>query len=85
MFLCFFLFVFFWLGQGSQSLIGQVVAESIASTTNKREDFFITSKLDCGDYGPDMTNAFQTEVLNSLNMSYVDLILLHFAGTGTTE
>lgn len=38
---------------GSQGAIGDAVRASIAATTNKREDFWVTSKLDNEDYGAD--------------------------------
>jgi diketogulonate reductase-like aldo/keto reductase len=65
---------------GSHPEIATAVAASISQGNNTRKDFFITSKLDNEDYGPDMMPAFQAKVLDTLKMDYVDLILLHFSG-----
>ena len=42
----------------------------------KRSDYWVTSKIDPEDYGPDVATAIQSQVLNPLQLDYVDLILM---------
>lgn len=43
----------------------------------RREDLFITSKVPPGEFGQTQTEAAVVRILDELNTSYVDLVLLH--------
>jgi len=43
----------------------------------KREDVFVTSKLWCNDFHPTKVRAALTKTLNDLQLSYLDLYLMH--------
>jgi len=65
---------------GSQGNLGKIVRASGIP----RSEFFITSKLEPDNYTVDMSDVMQQQVLEPLNMDYVDLILLHQAGREKT-
>lgn len=60
------------LGYGDQVGVGQAVAESGLN----RDDIFITSKVSPNGYNATMDQFAQ--ILQSLNTSYVDLLLIHW-------
>lgn len=81
-----------WLSQGgihidtSQDYGSQPnIAAAIASSGIPREQLFITSKLNVESCATNMTAALYSLVLQPLNMSYVDLLLLHHAGRWETD
>ncbi len=61
---------------GSEPTIGA----AIRASGWPRNRFFITSKLDPENYSSNMQAVMQQQVLQPLNVSYVDLLLLHHAG-----
>lgn len=66
---------------GSQPTIGAAVRASGVP----RSHFFITSKINPENYGPDVSGVLQEQVLGPLGMDYVDLLLMHHAGRPQSE
>jgi len=50
-----------------------------------RSDFFITSKINVESCSDDVTDAVNQQVLQPLELDYVDLLLLHHAGRWETD
>ena len=65
---------------GSQPTIG----EAIRASGVPREQFFVTSKINAENYGPDVSAVVQDQVLGPLGLTYVDLLLMHHAGRPQT-
>jgi len=61
---------------GSEPTIGAAIRASGVP----REEFFVTSKINPENYGPDVSGVVQQQVLDPLELSYVDLLLMHHAG-----
>jgi 2,5-diketo-D-gluconate reductase A len=61
------------------------IAAAIAASGIPRSSLWITSKLNVESISADMTTAMQTLVLQPLNTTYVDLLLLHHAGRWETD
>jgi len=61
---------------GSEPDIGNAVKASGVA----RRALFLTSKINPEDYGTNVTGALMSQVLEPLQMEYVDLLLMHHAG-----
>ena len=66
---------------GSQPAIGTAVRASGVP----RSQFFITSKINPENYGPDVSEVVQQQVLSPLGTPYVDLLLMHHAGRPASQ
>jgi len=66
---------------GSEPTIG----DAIRASGVPRGDFFVTSKINPENYGPDVTSVVQDQVLTPLGLDYVDLLLMHHAGRPESE
>ncbi|KAJ7528671.1 hypothetical protein O6H91_15G013000 [Diphasiastrum complanatum] len=63
---------------GTESVIGEALAEAFRAGLVNRADMFITSKLWCDDHDPqDVIPALQRS-LRLLQLRYLDLYLMHF-------
>lgn len=60
----------------------QQVGEAVAASGISREELFITSKLNNGFHLPDDARKAFDESLQKLNMSYIDLFLIHWPMPG---
>lgn len=60
----------------------QQVGEAVAASGIPREELFITSKLNNGFHLPDDARKAFDESLQKLNMSYIDLFLIHWPMPG---
>ncbi|XP_063900145.1 glyoxal reductase-like [Zophobas morio] len=60
--------------------IGEVLQEFFKSNSIKREELFITSKLDCKDHGYKEALSAYNQSLSNLQISYLDLYLIHWPG-----
>ncbi|KAF7491926.1 Aldo-keto reductase family 1 member B10 [Sarcoptes scabiei] len=58
--------------------VGQAIADSIASGTVTREDLFITSKIWMTFYRKDRVPLCMKQILEDLNLTYLDLTLIHW-------
>lgn len=58
--------------------IGRAIRKKIASGTVKREDIFYTTKLWSTFFRPELVQIGLVESLRKLQLSYVDLFLIHF-------
>lgn len=64
----------------NEEMVGQGIAEGLASTGLDRSDLFITSKLWLDDYGrSNVAEAYETS-LSKLGLDYLDLYLMHWPG-----
>ncbi|MCE5034467.1 aldo/keto reductase [Staphylococcus cohnii] len=64
----------------NEEMVGQGIAEGLASTGLDRSDLFITSKLWLDDYGRNnVAEAYETS-LSKLGLDYLDLYLMHWPG-----
>lgn len=61
------------------------IAGAIAASGIPRSSLWITSKLNVESISLDMTGALTTLVLEPLNVTYVDLLLIHHAGRWQTD
>ena len=61
------------------------IAQAIAASGIPREQLWITSKLNVENISSDMTNALNVLVLEPLQTTYVDLLLIHHAGRMSTD
>lgn len=66
---------------GNEEHVGLGIKEGIAEAGITREDLFITSKLWLTDYGQDNVAAGYQKSLDSLDLDYLDLYLIHWPGT----
>ncbi|KAJ3643650.1 hypothetical protein Zmor_026349 [Zophobas morio] len=62
----------------NEAAIGRVLKQWISSGKLKREDLFITTKLPMVGVHPDRVEMFIKKSLESLQLDYVDLYLIHF-------
>nr|XP_008192480.2 PREDICTED: 1,5-anhydro-D-fructose reductase [Tribolium castaneum] len=62
----------------NEEIIGDVLKEWFTSGKLKREDLFITTKLPMIGIHPDRVEFFMKKSLESLQLDYVDLYLVHF-------
>ncbi|KAJ3643651.1 hypothetical protein Zmor_026350 [Zophobas morio] len=62
----------------SENGIGRALNQWISSGKVKREDLFITTKLPMVGVHPDRVEMFMKKSLESLQLDYVDLYLIHF-------
>lgn len=76
-----------WLAQGGNHIDTSCdyqsqpdIAAAIAASGVARSKLWVTSKLNVENCSTNMTQAFYEQVLNPLQMTYVDLLLLHHAG-----
>lgn len=58
--------------------IGRAIRKKIANGTVKRNDIFCTSKLWCTFFRPELVQTGLEVSLKKLQLSYVDLFLIHF-------
>nr|XP_004662466.1 aldo-keto reductase family 1 member C13-like isoform X2 [Jaculus jaculus] len=58
--------------------VGQAIRSKIADGTVKREDVFLTTKLWCTCFRPELVRPYLEKSLKKLQMDYVDLYLLHY-------
>ncbi|GAA0174767.1 hypothetical protein LIER_28091 [Lithospermum erythrorhizon] len=70
------------LNSGKKMPMIEAIGEAIAIALHRdliksRDEVFITSKLWCTDAHPDLVLAALQDSLKRLNMSYVDLYLIH--------
>ncbi|KKD24208.1 glyoxal reductase [Staphylococcus cohnii subsp. cohnii] len=64
----------------NEEMVGQGIAEGLASTGLDRSDLFVTSKLWLDDYGrSNVAEAYETS-LSKLGLDYLDLYLMHWPG-----
>ncbi|AVL77932.1 aldo/keto reductase [Staphylococcus cohnii] len=64
----------------NEEMVGQGIAEGLASTGLDRSDLFVTSKLWLVDYGrSNVAEAYETS-LSKLGLDYLDLYLMHWPG-----
>lgn len=64
----------------NEEMVGQGIAEGLASTGLDRSDLFVTSKLWLNDYGrSNVAEAYETS-LSKLGLDYLDLYLMHWPG-----
>ncbi|WKY01523.1 hypothetical protein Q1695_015489 [Nippostrongylus brasiliensis] len=68
---------------GNQEEIGNVLT-NVFSTTHKREDVFITSKVWNTFHSAPSCKKHVTDILNQLKLDYIDLMLIHWP-TGYEE
>lgn len=66
---------------GSQGTIGKAVSASGID----RKEFFIVSKIEPENYTVDMSVVMEKDILQSLKMTYIDLLLLHQAGRESSD
>ncbi|GAA3015697.1 aldo/keto reductase [Tetragenococcus solitarius] len=67
---------------GNQAGVGKGIRESLKETGGNRKDLFITTKVFNGDAGYDSTlNAFY-DTLHELQLTYIDLYLIHWPVDG---
>jgi diketogulonate reductase-like aldo/keto reductase len=76
-----------WLSTGAIGIDTSVdygsqpaIAQQIAASGIPRESLWITSKLNVEDISTNMTQRLYEGVLDPLNTTYVDLLLIHHAG-----
>jgi len=62
----------------NEDVIGRVLKKWFTSGKIKREDLFITTKLPLDAINPDRVETFIKKSLDSLQLDYVDLYLIHF-------
>lgn len=62
----------------NEKVIGRVINKWISSGKIKREDLFITTKLPLPGIHEDRVELFMKKSLENLQLSYVDLYLIHF-------
>lgn len=67
----------------NEETLGSILSERLASTSLKRSDLFITSKISPKDQGYERASAAIQESLNKLGPSigYIDLMLIHWPGS----
>ncbi|XP_008821453.1 aldo-keto reductase family 1 member C13-like [Nannospalax galili] len=58
--------------------IGQAIKSKIAAGVVKREDIFLTSKLWCTFFRPELVRSCLEKSLKRLQLDYVDLYLMHY-------
>ncbi|XP_012864713.1 PREDICTED: aldo-keto reductase family 1 member C13-like isoform X1 [Dipodomys ordii] len=58
--------------------VGQAIRNKIEEGTVKREDIFLTSKLWCTFFRPDLVQSSLERSLANLKLDYVDLYLMHY-------
>ncbi|XP_040852851.1 prostaglandin-E(2) 9-reductase-like [Ochotona curzoniae] len=58
--------------------VGQAIRSKIADGTVKREDIFLTSKLWCTFFRPELVRKGLEESLKRLQLDYIDLYLMHY-------
>eukprot|EP00123_Amoebidium_parasiticum_P006406 comp17355_c0_seq1/m.16631 comp17355_c0_seq1/g.16631 ORF comp17355_c0_seq1/g.16631 comp17355_c0_seq1/m.16631 type:complete len:295 (-) comp17355_c0_seq1:74-958(-) len=64
----------------NEEAVGQAIRDFCAETNTPRESIFVTSKLSPKEHGYDgATRAFESS-LKRLNLSYIDLYLVHWPG-----
>lgn len=65
------------LSYKNESDIGQVISDNVSQGKFKREHLFVTTKIPAVYIGPnDVRHSIETS-LDQLNMSYVDMLLIH--------
>ncbi|KAF7280226.1 hypothetical protein GWI33_006271 [Rhynchophorus ferrugineus] len=62
----------------NEHVIGRVLKEWLTSGKIKRDDLFITTKLPMEAINPDRVEQYIKKSLESLQLDYVDLYLIHF-------
>ncbi|XP_066247891.1 aldo-keto reductase family 1 member B1-like [Euwallacea similis] len=62
----------------NEDVIGNVINQWFSEGKLKREDLFITTKLPLEAIAPDKVEEFLKKSLKSLQLTYVDLYLIHF-------
>ncbi len=66
---------------GNEEKVGQGIKEGLETTSLKREDLFITSKLWLEDFGRTNVEDAYEGSLKRLGLDYLDLYLMHWPGT----
>lgn len=65
--------------------VGRVLREQMEAQGIRREDVFVTSKLQTLDQGYDRARAAVDASLQKLGLDYIDLYLIHWPGASATE
>lgn len=63
---------------GNEALVGEVLKEAVDSSAVKREELYIASKVWNDDHRPDMVASACRASLARLQLSYLDLYLVHW-------
>jgi len=71
------------LGYNTEPEIGSAIKKLIADGKIKREDVFITTKLENNDHPRSKVIPALNKSLTNLQMKYVDLYLVHFPGSNS--
>ncbi|MFH4976838.1 hypothetical protein AB6A40_003547 [Gnathostoma spinigerum] len=67
---------------GNEAFIGEALKQYLPKYGLKREDIFITSKLQTSNQGADKARPAVEGTLKALGVDYLDLFLIHWPGTG---
>jgi len=61
------------------------IARALKDSEVKRDDMFITSKINYNDYGTERTRLAIDRILSELELEYIDMIMLQFPGVKYDE